>query len=345
MHSDGSNQRPLTNVSEGACQPAWSPDGRTVLYISPCRAQADVYTNTNASIYAQDVNAQGEAVGSASRLIAVFGGAFDPDWSISGIAYSTINPYRVRVFNPLSQTTTLISAGRSQDSQPSWSGDGQRLAVVNYSRDSDNNNIYWVFADGSFNPGDTNPEQMTRLINARSPAWSPNNRWLAYILDQNVWVVPWDSAGFDAKQITVTGLARDPSWSPDSQWLAFDGIRPPTTTSTWSTPPAGHCNASPTIRHGIINRPGGPACSPPKRAQRRARRVPSSPARAHGVGNIGYTQTVFPLEPSCTQNFWLFWWFVWLWQGCVGLPTPKAQPSPSPWMMWMLAPTPSSPPT
>jgi Tol biopolymer transport system component len=36
MNSDGTNQRQVTNLKEGACQPAWSPDGQRLVFVSPC---------------------------------------------------------------------------------------------------------------------------------------------------------------------------------------------------------------------------------------------------------------------------------------------------------------------
>ena len=36
MDADGSNQHPITNQLNGACQPDWSPDGERLVFISPC---------------------------------------------------------------------------------------------------------------------------------------------------------------------------------------------------------------------------------------------------------------------------------------------------------------------
>ena len=33
----------ITNMPEGACQPAWSPDGKKLVFISPCKGMDEIY--------------------------------------------------------------------------------------------------------------------------------------------------------------------------------------------------------------------------------------------------------------------------------------------------------------
>ncbi len=42
MNADGTDVRQLTDMDDGACQPAWSPDGSRLLLTSPCRGEPGV---------------------------------------------------------------------------------------------------------------------------------------------------------------------------------------------------------------------------------------------------------------------------------------------------------------
>ena len=58
-----------------------------------------------------------------------------------------------------------------------------------------------------------------------SPAWSPDERWLAFMSDRNggnpnVWVMEPD--GSNPRQVTdIPGISEYPTWSPDSNRIAF----------------------------------------------------------------------------------------------------------------------------
>ena len=64
---NGENLVQLTTLIDGACQPAWSPDGDRLLFTSPCRQKSNEYSN--AAIYV--MNADGSGV---APLISLIGG-------------------------------------------------------------------------------------------------------------------------------------------------------------------------------------------------------------------------------------------------------------------------------
>jgi len=214
---DGGNLFQLTDISDGACQPSWSPDGERLLFTSPCRDKRDEYRN--AAIYV--MNADGSGI---SPLISLVGGVFDADWAEQGITFTYLenNLPSLWMAGPDGSAPVKISRGTSRDRQASWSPGGDRLTLMNTSR-AGSATIFWVFADGSFNG--SNPDQVTRDQVANEPSWSPLGNLIAYVSGLHIWIVPWDSVGFGAVRITDKGPNDGPAWSPDGQWIAFETWR------------------------------------------------------------------------------------------------------------------------
>ena len=209
----------LTNHPDGACQPAWSPDGARLLFVSPCDRKRDAYPNS--AIYI--INADGT---NQQPFIAEVGGVYEPQWSKSGVVYTFRDASgrpNIWVADGSGQNGRDISAAQASDMHPAWSGDGERVVFVNTSA-SGSPQAYWMFKDGKFAPGRTLPSAVTpRSQNVSAPAWSPDSKLVAYVSNLQIWVIPWDTLGLSGQvQRTDAGPNDSPAWSPDSRNLVFE---------------------------------------------------------------------------------------------------------------------------
>jgi Tol biopolymer transport system component len=213
----GHNLVQLTTLADGACQPAWAPDGERLLFTSPCPLKSDQYSN--AAIYV--MNADGSEV---TPLISLAGGVYDADWSQSGIVFTYLETGQPSLWmaEPDGSAPRKITIGTARDRQASWSPEDDKLALMNTSR-AGSPTLFWVFSDGSFNG--SNPDQVTRDQITSQPAWSPRGDLIAYTSDLHIWVIPWDSVGFGAVRISDEVPNDGPAWSPDGRWLAFETWR------------------------------------------------------------------------------------------------------------------------
>ena len=109
-----------------------------------------------------------------------------------------------------------LTKGIAQDSDPSWSPDGKRIAFWS---DRGNGGLYVMNADG---------EDVRLLTNqpARLPAWSPDGKRIAFYARPpgvlgDIYVM--DADGDNIRRLTnrPDGCDLHPTWSPDSKQIAF----------------------------------------------------------------------------------------------------------------------------
>jgi TolB protein len=166
VRADGSAARIVTTAS-GNELPTWSPDGRTLLYVSLTGSDA-LHT---------DLSSTNVATGRTTRLTRTPGLDADPAWSPDGrsIAWISDRSGRVAIWRMRSDGTGghRLSDGPN-DAQPAWSPDGRRIAFLDLSR-------------GALEVMDANGAHRHRIVSPRPsggpapPAWSPDGRTLAIV--------------------------------------------------------------------------------------------------------------------------------------------------------------------
>jgi dipeptidyl aminopeptidase/acylaminoacyl peptidase len=139
------------------------------------------------------------------------------------------------VFDLHAKSTTQVTSGDYDDSEPAWSPDGKRIAFSSNRSAPDPDRTYnfdiWTVDPDNADKG-THPAQVTTNPGAdRLPAWSPDGKWIAYVtqLDPKLFqyatkhLAVSPSAGGMAKVLTRQ-LDRNvdlPRFSPDGRSILF----------------------------------------------------------------------------------------------------------------------------
>jgi TolB protein len=190
MLANGGGQKQLTHGTAVAEEPAWSPDGKTIVFRSSANGGRtfDLFT----------IPAAGGGLKNITRN-AVGVGALNPDWSPNGklIVFQRMKSnsgagtglYTIR---PDGTGLKRLTVGGMD---PAWSPNGKRIAAVFPDPSSGGQlEIYTVNANGA---GRT---RLTSGGESTEPAWSPSGSQIAFVRGSQIAVV--GAAGGRIKQVT-----------------------------------------------------------------------------------------------------------------------------------------------
>jgi dipeptidyl aminopeptidase/acylaminoacyl peptidase len=208
-NADGSESRQLTRGEKSATEPRWSPDGRSVAFVSSRSGKANVWTLPMAG-------------GEAEQLTDVKSGVQAYAWAPDGRSIAF---------------TMAVAPSDSEEAATKRREDQQvvgrnlkmvQLWVVLLARDSAGKRAPRVLTD------------TTRSVDAPFD-WSPDSRAIVYSHVARPEVDDWPSADLSIVEVAtgrVTPLATtaaaeaDPRYSPDGRWIAFVASDAP---PTWAT--------------------------------------------------------------------------------------------------------------
>jgi Ca2+-binding RTX toxin-like protein len=169
INADGSGLTQLTDTANGVrdTQPAWSPDGTQIAFLSE-----GLTDDNNSDIYVMDTNPATDGATNLTPDDTTTTPVYqwndeDPSWSPDGtqITYSTIQD--VWKMNANGTGKTNLTLGSGGGSQPAWSPDGSSIVYVR--ADGTDRNIYVMDTNG----GNKTPVDTTQRSDVK-PDWQPN---------------------------------------------------------------------------------------------------------------------------------------------------------------------------
>ena len=221
---------PLTRDAYIENDPAWSPDGQRLAYVSDRSGKMDLWirnliTGTEKKVAESTAGILLPAWSPDGNSIAFFEADARNTW---GLATLQVVPVNCGGEVPCGETKK-IHAPLFTPGQASWSPDGRKMVVSALETYSTKyregvSEFLVISLDGQpdqfISP---HPERTLSQRGKNGPLWSPDGKWMAYVLDGLLWIVPVSPEGIlmgPPKRLT-NELADNLSWTADSKWLAY----------------------------------------------------------------------------------------------------------------------------
>ncbi len=245
MDWNGDNPKQLTKHGAIALAPAWSPDGKKMVFTSFLRGTPALFALTPHEGYLRLLWDQGGVNSSAS---------FSPDGKKIAFASSFDGNTDIYTMPVEGGTPRRLTTARSIDTQPAWAPNGRQIAFTStrsgspqiYLMDADGSNVRRLTFDGGFHDEATWSQDGTRIActtkvgnrfqiatidtitgqemvipgpgNNESPCFSPDGSMLAFASDRTgspqIFITDADGV---PHQLTTEGTNHSPTWTMEAK--------------------------------------------------------------------------------------------------------------------------------
>lgn len=208
INPDGSGAQTLVGREFGMQSPAWRPDGRALAFVSSRGGGPGIYLVKDDGTGIRELIASGRTE------------ARDPAFSRDGRSLAYLRNRGIWIARGDGSNRRRLTRGPLEDSEPTWSPDGTRIAFV---RDTPDERVFVCVV-----PVATG--RVRRLTSERewagSPAWAPNGRSIAFVRQPmnsmvgRLAIMRPDGSGLRNLAPHLRDVV-DVDWSPNGRELVF----------------------------------------------------------------------------------------------------------------------------
>jgi TolB protein len=211
-HLDGTERFQVTNNRTINLFPSWSPDGKSIVYVS--------YKDRSPGLYQFEVFSGKEVKWSPANGRYI-GGQMSPDGEYVAATLEQAGDTSLHLLDRNGKMIRRLTSDPGLEVSPSWSPDSKQIVYV--SDRSGSPQLYILdIASGKSRRLTYNGSYNT------APAWSPKGDRIVYTgrVGRRFAIFSISIEGADARQLTSDSYdSEDPAWAPDGRFIAFSSNR------------------------------------------------------------------------------------------------------------------------